>query len=171
MALVLHGGSCHSHHNHSHGGDLLNHQHKQLRSGGDDEAKELHIEDESIGKTQSGCKSNENINVQAAFLHVLGDFLQSIGVIVAAVIIRIYVRRRFAIGKFMQFFFSLIQQPQAKFVDPIITFLFSIIVVCTTVRIFKESAGILLEAAPSNVSYERLANDLRSINGVWWEIF
>lgn len=102
MAGVLHGGSCHSHHhNHSHGGDLLNHQ--QTRLVGDDEAKELHIEDGSIAKAQSGCKSNENINVQAAFLHVLGDFLQSIGVIVAAVIIKIYVRRGFEIAEFMQF--------------------------------------------------------------------
>lgn len=29
----------------------------------------------------------ENINVRAAFIHVVGDFLQSIGVLVAAVVI------------------------------------------------------------------------------------
>lgn len=88
MAGILHGGSCHIfHHNHSHGGDLLNHQ--RMRSSGDDEVKVLQIDD--IMTTQSECKS-ENINVQAAFLHVLGDFLQSIGVIVAAIIIKIYVR-------------------------------------------------------------------------------
>jgi zinc transporter 2 len=90
MAGVLHGGSCHSfHHNHSHGSDLLNHQHS--RSSGDDETKVLQIDDNDIMTTQSQRKSAENINVQAAFLHVLGDFLQSIGVIIAAVIIKIYV--------------------------------------------------------------------------------
>ena len=36
------------------------------------------------------CKDNErdsNINVKAAFIHVIGDLLQSIGVLVAALII------------------------------------------------------------------------------------
>lgn len=85
MAGILHGGvPCHiSHHNHSHGGNLLNHQHSHS-----DEAKFVPIDDNS---RQAECKSAENINVQAAFLHVLGDFIQSIGVIIAAVIIKIYV--------------------------------------------------------------------------------
>lgn len=83
MAAVLHGGSSH---NHSHGNNnLLIHQ--QMRSSGDDEMK---LQIDGITTTQSACKS-ENINVQAAFLHVLGDFIQSIGVIIAAVIIKFYV--------------------------------------------------------------------------------
>lgn len=86
MAAVLHGGSSHIfHHNHSHGNNLLIHQ--QVRSSGDDEMK---VQIDGIMTTQSECKS-ENINVQAAFLHVLGDFIQSIGVIIAAVIIKFYV--------------------------------------------------------------------------------
>ena len=57
----------------------------------------------SLMTTQSECKS-ENINVQAAFLHVLGDFIQSIGVIIAAVIIKFYVSYRWiAIQRFMFF--------------------------------------------------------------------
>lgn len=136
--------------------------HQRMRSSGDDEVKVLQIDD--IMTTQSECKS-ENINVQAAFLHVLGDFLQSIGVIVAAIIIKIYVRLRLEIYAFSQL--SLIfLQPEAKVVDPLITFLFSIIVMCTTVKIFRKSAKILLEAAPSHVSHENLLNDLQSIDGV-----
>jgi Co/Zn/Cd efflux system component len=60
-----------------------------MKSSGDDEMKALQIND-SFKTTQSQCKS-ENINLEAAFLHVLGDFIQSIGVIIAAVIIKIYV--------------------------------------------------------------------------------
>lgn len=45
---------------------------------------------ESSKKTQSHCQS-ENINLQAAFLHVLGDFIQSVGVIIAAIAIKFYV--------------------------------------------------------------------------------
>jgi solute carrier family 30 (zinc transporter), member 2 len=86
MAMVLHGSSCH-HHNHSH------HGHGHRRSSGDDEMKVLQIDDND--KTiQSEA---ENINVQAALLHVLGDFLQSVGVILAAVIIKIYVSQRLEI--------------------------------------------------------------------------
>jgi zinc transporter 2 len=32
-------------------------------------------------------KKKENINVRAAFIHVLGDLIQSIGVLIAAIII------------------------------------------------------------------------------------
>lgn len=35
----------------------------------------------------SADKSEENINVRAAFIHVIGDFLQSVGVFVAALTI------------------------------------------------------------------------------------
>lgn len=35
--------------------------------------------------------SKKNINIQAAVIHVLGDFIQSIGVFVAALVIKIYV--------------------------------------------------------------------------------
>lgn len=94
MAATLHGGSSHIfHHNHSHGSDILNHQEKN--SSGGDGVKELPIDDD-FATTQSECKS-ENINVQAAFLHVLGDFIQSVGVIIAAIVIKLYVSSGIAI--------------------------------------------------------------------------
>lgn len=99
MAATLHGSSSHIfHHNHSHSSDVLNHQEK--KSNGGDGTKELQIDDD-FKATQSECKS-ENINVQAAFLHVLGDFIQSVGVIIAAVVIKFYVSSGIAIGRFMQ---------------------------------------------------------------------
>ena len=36
--------------------------------------------------------SHENINVRAAFIHVIGDLLQSVGVVIAGYIIRFKVR-------------------------------------------------------------------------------
>lgn len=35
--------------------------------------------------------SSKNLNIQAAVIHVLGDFIQSIGVFIAAIIIKFYV--------------------------------------------------------------------------------
>lgn len=48
----------------------------------------LHQHGHSHGGTDSHShKPEENINVRAAFIHVLGDFIQSFGVLVAALII------------------------------------------------------------------------------------
>ena len=57
-------------------------------------------------------KVKKNINVEAAFLHILGDLLNSVGVIIAATII---------------FFW-----PNLDFIDPICTYIFAIIVLWTT---------------------------------------
>lgn len=48
------------------------------------------------GHTHGGVSSHshdhsENINVRAAYIHVIGDFLQSFGVLIAAVVIYFYV--------------------------------------------------------------------------------
>ncbi|KAF7704525.1 hypothetical protein HF521_021597 [Silurus meridionalis] len=61
---------------------------------------------------------HNNTSVRAAFIHVLGDLLQSLGVLLAAMII--YFR------------------PEWKIADPICTFLFSILVVATTTTILKD---------------------------------
>lgn len=44
-------------------------------------------------ETEHGCPQ-ENINVRAAYVHVIGDFLQSFGVLVASLIIFYKVRTR-----------------------------------------------------------------------------
>lgn len=67
----------------------------------------------------SGHGHSENMNVRAAFIHVLGDVLQSIGVFCAAIIIYF--------------------KPNWQLADPICTFIFSIIVLWTTVTILKDA--------------------------------
>ena len=80
MGAVLHHG-----HSHSHGGHGYSHR------------------SERRSKTKSPYKSptrlviveqddHENVNVRAAFIHVLGDLLQSIGVFIAALLIWFKVR-------------------------------------------------------------------------------
>ena len=58
---IIMGASLHQH-GHSHGGGSGGHAH-----GGDEEGH------------AHGQKDTENINVKAAFIHVIGDFLQSLG--------------------------------------------------------------------------------------------
>lgn len=64
-------------------------------------------------------KEAQNLNVRAAYIHVLGDMVQSIGVFLAALVI--YFKPEWAIA------------------DPICTFIFSIIVLFTTFAIIKDA--------------------------------
>ncbi|XP_024856485.1 proton-coupled zinc antiporter SLC30A2 isoform X1 [Bos taurus] len=69
-------------------------------------------------------------SVRAAFIHVIGDFLQSLGVLVAA--------------------FILYFKPEYKFIDPICTFLFSILVLGTTLTILRDVILVLMEGNPTD---------------------
>lgn len=69
MVISRMGASLHQH-GHGHGG----HGHSHGGGGGH-------------GHSHGGGSSEPNVNVRAAFIHVLGDFLQSMGVLVAAIVI------------------------------------------------------------------------------------
>lgn len=64
-------------------------------------------------------KEAQNMNVRAAYIHVLGDMVQSVGVFIAALIIYF--------------------KPEWSIADPICTFIFSIIVLFTTFAIIKDA--------------------------------
>lgn len=72
-----------------------------------------------------------NINVRAAYLHVLGDMLMSVGVIIAAILIFIW--------------------PALWFADPICTYAFSVIVLWTTVPLAKSCLQVMMEGAPESI--------------------
>ncbi|KAJ3613114.1 hypothetical protein NHX12_019366 [Muraenolepis orangiensis] len=87
-----------------------------------------------------------NTSVRAAFVHVLGDLLHSLGVLLAATIIHL--------------------KPELKVADPICTLLFSVLVLATTITIFKDVCQTLMEGAPRGVSVEEVGAALRSLSGV-----
>lgn len=83
------------------------------------------------------------MNVRAAVIHLIGDVIQSIGVIIAALIIYI--------------------KPEWTIADPISTILFSVLVLFTTVPVFKDCVVILLEGSPNDVDMVGLYEDLRKV--------
>lgn len=83
----------------------------------------------------------DNINIQAAYIHIIGDIIQSIGVVIAAIIIMIY--------------------PEWSYIDPVCTFLFSIIVLFTTVNVTKRCLYILMEGAPTDLSVDEIKRKLK----------
>ncbi|XP_069032393.1 proton-coupled zinc antiporter SLC30A8 [Embiotoca jacksoni] len=149
MAVTLH----QSGHGHSHGG-LSSHGHGHSHG----KAKEktpisngTHPNEDRINMEQNeadhGRRAQQaNASVRAAFVHVLGDLLQSISVLVSALII----------------FFK----PEYKIADPICTFLFSIFVLFTTVTILRDICIVLMEGIPNGVKYSEVRDGLLAVKGV-----
>ncbi|PKK27683.1 solute carrier family 30 (zinc transporter), member 4 [Columba livia] len=96
---------------------------------------------------QSGGHGHSSLAVRAAFVHALGDLVQSIGVLVAAYIIRF--------------------KPEYKIADPICTYVFSILVVLTTVRILCDTGVIIMEGVPKHLNVDRIKEDLMKIEDVY----
>jgi cation diffusion facilitator family transporter len=122
-------------HGHSHGGGG-GHGHAH---GGSEESGHGH------GHAH-GAKAKDNINVRAAFIHVIGDFFQSLGVFIAALVI----------------FF----RPDWAFIDPICTFLFSILVLVTTFNIIKDVLNVFMEGIPKGIDFLEVQKTLLEIPGV-----
>jgi zinc transporter 2 len=135
MVFVLHQhghGHGHSHgHSHGHGkkdGDGHGHSHGlSIPIPGFLRRKKRERGDPESGEGHSHKKSSKNINVQAAFVHVIGDLIQSIGVVIAAFIIRF--------------------KPEWKLADPICTFLFSILVIISTLTVMRDALRVIMEGA------------------------
>lgn len=87
MALTLH----QSGHGHSHGGlsggHGHSHDHGKENGHSHSNANQCDVEDQGSGKKQQA-----NASVRAAFVHVIGDLLQSVSVLVSALIIFFKVR-------------------------------------------------------------------------------
>ena len=86
-----------------------------------------------------------SLNVKAAFWHVLGDTISSVGVIIGGVIISITGR---------------------GIVDPIIAVCIGVIILWGAVRLVRESADILLEAVPKHIALDKVIETIKSVPGV-----
>lgn len=92
--------------------------------------------------------SKENLNVRGAFLHMMGDLLSSVGVIIAALLIR---------------FFSW------HAADPLISIGIALVIMVGAYRLISQSVSILLEAVPSHIDVkevEEAVNDMAGVIGV-----
>ncbi|XP_018011423.1 zinc transporter 2 isoform X2 [Hyalella azteca] len=157
LALVLHAGS--GGHGHSHGIGGHSHGHSHSHSSGASEQVVVNVDNSvtahssattpiaSSSTSRQPTRNNaKNINIRAAFIHVVGDLLQSIGVLIAAYIIRFY--------------------PEYKIADPICTFIFSGLVVITTMPIITDICRVLMEGVPPGVDYNAICSNLAVIPGV-----
>ncbi|KAF8053669.1 hypothetical protein N665_1386s0003 [Sinapis alba] len=124
-------GHCHSD-NHIH---IHSHDHLHVHGHGDNAEKLL-----------EKSKERRNINVQGAYLHVLGDLIQSVGVM---------------IGGGMIWY-----NPKWKIIDLICTLVFSIIVLGTTIKMLRSILDVLMESTPREIDAKQLEKGLMEIEEV-----
>jgi len=130
-------------HGHSHGLSGGGHGHSHGGHGGHDEENP---ETESLVSSTAAAEHEENINVRAALIHVIGDAIQSVGVMLAAALIW--------------------YNPTWNIADPICTFLFSILVLFTTTRLVGQSMRVLMEGSPEGIDPAAVERALARIPGV-----
>ena len=107
----------------------------------------LGMNDEDL---EHNLKADDNPVIRAAYIHILGDMIQSTGVLLAAICIYLFQDTN----------------PGVRILDPICTFCFAIVVLCITFPVSRDCFFVLLESTPRDLDIEALYNDLGEIKGV-----
>lgn len=92
-----------------------------------------------------GMRHEEDINVKSAVLHMLGDAAASAGVIIGGLIIL-----------FTHWYL----------VDPLLSVLIAVLIALGAWRIVKQAVGILMEGTPKGIQFEKVVNEIKSVQGV-----
>lgn len=88
---------------------------------------------------------SHSLNMRGAYLHVLGDLLSSVGVVMGGLAM-------WATG--------------AMWVDPMLSVFISLIIVAGAWRLLKESVDVLLEATPAGIDHEEVENKIKALEGI-----
>ena len=99
---------------------------------------------------EHNLKADDNPVIRAAYIHILGDMIQSAGVLLAALMIYLFQDTH----------------PGVRILDPICTFCFAIVVLCITFPVSRDCLFVLLESTPRDLDIDSLYNDLSDIKGV-----
>lgn len=154
-----HDGHTHSHsthdcdgHDHDKHNDEKEHQHSHDHHA---ETEDTNLLDSSkkVEKYDAvdsgGCystKKHRNINLHAAYLHVMGDLAQSVGVLIAGLVIW--------------------YNPDWHIIDPICTLIFCAFVFYSTIGVIRTSMSVLLEEVPQNINWKEVFSAIQKVEGV-----
>eukprot|EP00803_Ostreobium_quekettii_P007308 evm.model.scf_1316.6 EVM.evm.TU.scf_1316.6 scf_1316:39107-44427(-) len=112
-----------------------------------------HANGHTIGHTNAlgngQASGHDNLSLRAALIHILGDMIQSIGVVVAGGLIWWHE-----------------DDPRWNIADPICTFFFAALVLCTTAPIFANITDVFMERVPRGYSTESIAQELSDLEGI-----
>lgn len=86
-----------------------------------------------------------NLNIRGAFLHIIGDAVSSVGVIIGGIVIA-------TTGWYL--------------VDPILSVLIALGIIVGAIGLVSESVNILLESVPSHLNIAAIAEEIAAVPGV-----
>jgi len=89
--------------------------------------------------------SHSSLNIRGAYLHIVGDALSSVGVVIGGVII-LYT------GWYL--------------IDPILSIMIALVIIYGAWSLVKESVNILLESVPAHINIDAVAAEIGKIKGV-----
>ncbi len=92
--------------------------------------------------------SHDNLNVQSAFFHILGDTLSSVGVVIVSLAI------------------IFIDQPWVRFLDPIMSVIIVLIIMNGVIKMLKKIYFILMDTTPEHTDIPLIINELKLIDKV-----
>lgn len=104
-----------------------------------------HSHDHDHEEGEEEQEQAEDLNVRSAFLHVVGDAVSSVGVIIAA---------------------GIIWFTGWQWVDPLMSVFIGIIIIISSWRVLKSSLHILVEGVPEHLSIEKIGQSMTSAPGV-----
>ena len=87
----------------------------------------------------------EDLNIRSAYLHVLGDAVSSVGVILAA---------------------GIIWWTGWQWVDPLMSILIGVLILVSSWRLLNSSLHILVEGVPEHLSVEKIGQSMAGVSGV-----
>ena len=90
-------------------------------------------------------EKGESLNTRSAFLHVVGDTLSSMGIIVGGVVM-------FVTGWYI--------------IDPIISVIIAFVILVSAYRVTVEAVNILLEATPKGIDLHEVVEAVQKVDGV-----
>jgi len=93
----------------------------------------------------SSPPEREDLNLSSAYLHVIGDALSSVGVIIAGLAIWL---------------------TGAVWIDPLISILIGIMIALSSYRVLRRSTHILLEGTPEGISIPEITTAIGTVEGV-----
>ncbi|KAK5846693.1 Metal tolerance 1 -like protein [Gossypium arboreum] len=144
---LLHDHHHHEHlHDHHHHHEHLHDQHHEHHDHEAGKPCDLTKEDETSLVTSTLKTKILNINLQGAYLHVMADLIQSVGVMIAGAVIWL--------------------KPNWLIVDLLCTLIFSTFALSTTLPMLRDVFDILMGRTPREINIDMVEDGIKGINGV-----
>lgn len=89
--------------------------------------------------------AESDLNIRAAFLHLVGDVLSTIGAVIAGVLIRF---------------------TDWNWLDPLVSVLIGLLILWSAWSILREAIAILMESTPTDIDMNAMITDITSVDGV-----